>query len=523
MSSRMTKLLATVSLLVAVWATPRAHAFEGGTTHAGITAEALLGSRLHAFLRREHGLSLGLFSRLKLSSSNMVKREARVLRHHLVRLDPTGGFRPDARGGLHAAGWVMAGSVLADVPSSTNRHHFYSPVLKKGLDQPNLLLGTMTRFVATLEGGDTVRELFTATGFDLTGDSAPSWIKSPTNPRSADRFYAHLADSVSAESPRRRQHSLAMALMAMGDLLHVLQDMASPSHVRNDFVKGHMQRLGRSSFNRGAAFERYVASVYGQHGIPSYEGPAIQRARLAHYFSSPRWDGLADVTNLAHFSPGNLPAPVKVLRGADPKELHGRLAKRLPMSKPALPAFDLACASRGVCHLKGKLGAMAAYRIDRKGRLRFFLDRTCHASSAGHLLPLAIGYSAGLVDHLLRGRVTLERKGDDLKVLNLGAPLKDARVTVLAQDAAGKRTRLVSPAAKLPAARGAVLASAKVTVAGATELIVLVRGKDSLGEPLVATARLALAPASQPASQHTSTPKKPAIAAPPPPATEAGK
>ena len=196
MSSRTTKLLAT-SLVLAALAAPSAHAFEGGTTHAGLTAEAVLGSRLHVFLRHELGMSLGLFSRLKLSSAKMVKREARLLRHHLIRLDPAGGFRPGAKGGLHAAGWVMAGSVLADVPSSTNRHHFHSPVLKKGLDQPNLLLGTLTRFVATLEGGDTVRELFTATGFDLTGDSAVSWIASPMNPRSLGSFYSHLANSVS--------------------------------------------------------------------------------------------------------------------------------------------------------------------------------------------------------------------------------------------------------------------------------------------------------------------------------------
>lgn len=491
-------------LLVATLAALPAMAYEGGTTHAGITSEAILASRLHTFLRREHGLNLGLFTRLKLSSANMVARDARKLKHHLIRLDPGGGFRPDARGGMPAAGWVLAGSVLADVPSSANRNHFYSPVLRTGLDQPNLLLGSAVRFLATLEGGDTVREFFTATGFDLTGTSAVKWIRSADNPRSRDRFYKHLADSVAADTPTRRQHSLAMALMVMGDLLHTLQDMASPTHVRNDFASGHLQRLGRSSFNRGSAYERHVASAYGQHGIPAYRGPAIKRGQLEHFFSSPGWNGLADITNLEHFSPGTIPGPVKVLRDTDQTELHQRLVKRLPMAKPVLPPFSLSCASRKVCYLKGQRGQLVAYRVDSRGRLRFFLDSKCFAASARALLPLAVGYSTGLVDHLLRGRVSVTHSGGEVRVKNLGAPLTAARVRILAQDASGKRTQLAAPAAKLPAARGAVLATAKVQAKGAAEIVVLVEGKDKLGAPLVATARVALAgPASQPASMPT--------------------
>ena len=63
-------------LITVLWALPAA-AYEGGTTHAGITSEAVLASRLHTFLRREHGLGLGLFTHLKLSSAQMVPREAR--------------------------------------------------------------------------------------------------------------------------------------------------------------------------------------------------------------------------------------------------------------------------------------------------------------------------------------------------------------------------------------------------------------------------------------------------------------
>lgn len=480
------------SLVLALALTPgAARAFEPEPTHPGLTARALLASHAHAFLKRACGHPQGLLEPLALDGRWIGSRaHARLLRN-LARLDPAGGYRPDESGRQRAIGWIMAGSVLAEWPASLNRHHFYCPPLKSGLDNSTPLLGTLLALTATLEGADTVRQLLTGTGFDLTGQSALSWLRAKDNPRSVDRFFAELARSVSAPGAEERRHHLTLALINLGAVLHLLQDMASPTHVRNDFRVGHLQRMGESTFNRGSAFERYVADAYGQLALP--DGKPVRRGRVEDFFSTKSWDGLADITTVHHFSPGSLPPPVRVLDATDPKELRQRLAGKLPLAKPTLGPLDLKCARRGTCHQKGAHGAALAYRIDEDQRLAFSLDSAVHRAAARHLLPLAVGYSTGLVDHLLRGTVTLTFEADKLVVQNGKAALASGECTVYWEDGKGKRTLLGQARLNRPVAPGQVLATLdSAPPEGATRLVALVVGRDAADEKLVAAGLLEL-------------------------------
>jgi hypothetical protein len=342
-----------------------------------------------------------------------------------------------------------------------------------------------------------VREFFTGTGFDLTGKPAPAWVLAGDNDLSIPALYRHLARSISTESAAARRHHLALALLAMGGVLHVIQDMASPTHARNDFRIGHLQRLGSSSFNRGSAFERYVAERYGQFGLPRGSGKPVVKRCIRDFFSNKAWTGLADITSISHFSPGTLPPPTLVLPDPAAGELRRRLAGKLPLKKPALGPIDLRCARarhrHRRCHVRGPHGPLLAYRIDDQRQLRFSLDPACHAAAARHLLPLAIDYSSGLLDHLLRGRVTLTRDVEQLSVKNVGAPIKEATGELLAEDGKGRRTRVREIKLTLPARTGDALATFSLTPpADAAALVVLIRGKGPEGDPLLATARLGL-------------------------------
>jgi hypothetical protein len=480
-------------VLVACLCGAPAWAYDGGTTHAGLTAAAATSSSLHRFLRGAMGLSKGLLEPLKLSRSAVDRRTYRRLTRKLERLDPSGGYRPAPDTTQRALGWLMAGSVLADMPSSANRNHFYSPALKRGLDNRRGLMTGLVGIAALFEGGDTVRQWLTGTGFDLTGVAAPTWAASADNPHSVTAFTAHLADAVSERDPKHRQHHLALALAALGATLHVLQDMASPTHVRDDFIGGHMQRLGQSVFYRGSSYERYVARTYGQFALPAYRGEPVRRPRVRDYFTSSRWDGLADITSLHHFSPGTLPPSILVVRDSDPAELTKRLASRLPLTRPRLLRLDLSCARRGRCHLQGKHGPLLAYAVDSKQQLRFFLDRRCHRSAARRLLPLAAGFSAGLVNHLLRGSAEIVRDGGKIKVTNRGARVEAGKVLLLWEDAKGARTRLKELTLGQHVAKGDALALFELDVPkGAKRLVALVRGTDRAGDPLVTAAQLEL-------------------------------
>jgi len=482
-------LFVAASAVALLWCSPT-RAYEGGTTHAGLTSEAALKSKLHTFLRRDLGLPVGLFSRLEIIPGEMSPRAHKHLKIKLSRMDPSGGYTPDQEGSQFAIGWAMAGSVLADMPASLNRHHFYNPSSGKGLDNKRALASWWASLMATLEGGDTVRELLTGTGFDLTGRDPLDWMRDKYNPLSVEVFYGQMIEAARQKLPAARDHALARSLMALGGLLHLLQDMASPTHVRNDFYRGHLQRLGRSTFNRGSAYERYVAATFGQRGIPAYEGPAIVRHRLRDFFTSPRWDGLADRTSIEHFSPGTIPAQVRIFSNTDPAELRQRLSSKMPLEKPALGSLDLACAMKQTCYQKGPAGPRLAYRVDHKRRLRFFLDRQCHAAAASKLLPLAIGFSSGLIDYLLRGEAALSCSGDGFTLKNTGPAVSRAKVHILVEDAQQQRKELKVMEVTRPAPTGQLLAAFSAEIPDdARAVVVLLDGLDQNGERLIAVAR----------------------------------
>ncbi|MCA9673126.1 MAG: hypothetical protein KC503_46355 [Myxococcales bacterium] len=489
-----------------------ARAYEPSSTHPGLTIKATLGSQLHRFLRRQLGLRLGLFSTLRLQASKMDRRRHHIVTRQMERFDPAGGYRPDKQGRLSAVGWLLAGSVLADVPGTHNRHHYYSPVLKRGLDNRLPLLSTWHSLLATLESGDNVRQLVTGAGFDLSGISALDWIRHKHNPLRVQRFHAELRASLTATSEVDRRHHLARALLALGSVLAVLQDMAVPGHVRDDFIGDATQRLGTTGLDRGSAYERWVSAAYGLVGVPEYQGRPIRFARLRDFFSNKRWTGLADLTAVSHFSQGTLPRTRQVASNTSRRSLHRALARSLRFSLPRLPGVSIACAQRGTCQARSKRGVMFAYRLDRKNRLSFFLDGDSHATTARHLVPLAIGYTRGAIDFLLRGRLVLRKRDEAIVVGNSGAPIAQGKLFVYADDAKGQRRLLTTITPQLPAARGAVLTSLRLTPPeNARRLLVVVDGRDKHGQALVAAATLSLvkkkkATTLPPASKPTSDP-----------------
>lgn len=499
MRASSTRLLLSITTALVIWGTSStpALAYEGPGTHVGLTTEATMASRLHAFLRKELGVGLGLFARLQLQGEAMDSRVHRLLQFDLGKLNPGGGYRPDKKDGQFAVAWALAGAVLAEMPASENRHHFLCPATVQGLMDPRPVTGWLLGLLATLEGGDTVRQFFTGTGFDLTGKLATDWLFAPENRHGVGAFHKHLAAAISEAEPGRRDHHLALALTSLGAMLHVLQDMASPTHVRNDFARGHLEKLGSGSLNRGAAYERFVAQRYGRLGIPGYKGPAIKRASLRDFFHSSRWDGLADLTHLGHFSPGTLPAETSVRAGADLAKLQARLTSSLPFEEPALGKVDLACAAKKSCYLRapGSKRPLLAYRLSRKGKLMFRLDPRVHAAAARELLPMAVGFSAGFIDHLLRGQVDLSLKtADQVEVINKSADLTAGRVRIFAEDEAGKRTSLAEHTFDEPVKAGAALATLAVKIPrGTKRLVALLEGTEhKTNDPLVATKLLGL-------------------------------
>src|SRR5262249_27639336 len=119
--------------------------------------------------------------------------------------------------------------------------------------------------------------------------------------------------------------------------------------------------------------------------------------------------------------------------------------------------------------------------------LTFFLDDRAFESQARVLLPKTANASAGLLAFLLRGQLVIAREGDGLSIRNAGPTLARGTLTVLSEDASGRRHPVAAiTQGEFPIATGGEAARVSSIPTGAKRLVAVFRGQDAAGEPLVA-------------------------------------
>ena len=481
----MSRLLAICVLAGVTGASATAAAWESETTHAGLTERAALHADLHAHLRDHLGMELGLFMPLVVPPA-----DAPDLFRVLRALDPTHGYVPDASGRMLALSWLSAGSVLADIPAAHAAHHFFDPATGRGLDA-----GTLD-WSARLGHGLRAR----AMGAKLvpSGKPAPDWLTDADNPLGLEPFLAQYEKAVSAPTAGERRRHLAAALMAAGGMLHVLQVMGSPSHVRNDLA-AHLALIGADRFDRGSRFERIAALVHGRLGVPApaaEQVDEVKAASLRAFFTTSEGTGLADRTAHSWFSAHTLPGPVRVHAGMGSTEIAERIRQRLARPAPAPPRrLDLEAARTGSAQVHDHDDVcLASYRLDDRSRLRWFLDDACMNQQIAAILPVVAAYSAAFLDWLMRGTLALEAAEDGViaTIGAGGAALGAGTLTLFWDDERGARAVLGAPVAITAIAADQPLARAPAPPAGAHAVAAVFRGVDSAGEPVVAVGYQAL-------------------------------
>jgi hypothetical protein len=452
--------LAATCAALALGATSTARAWEGASTHAGLTEVAAQGSHLHARLRAL-GWERGLFDAL-----TVPPEDAPALLAALRAFPPTAGFAPDARGRQFALAWLVAGAVLADAPFAAN--HFFDPTSLAGWSRPSTSIWNR---LADLGASATV---------PARGVAAPDWVVAKDNPLGLDGFLDQYAKAIRGATPGERSRAMAGALVAAGAILHVLEDMGSPSHVRGD-ARAHIDPLGPAVDDLGSRFERVAALGFGRLGVP---GPdrVVSRATLRGFFTGgdkAKEPGLADETADHWFSAYTLPAPIRI--GTGSRTVSPRLARPLP-APPTRMNLMAASQVDGTTLVDGDGVCLARYRVDR-GILNFWLDDDCLLAQAQAILPETASYAAGALDFLFRGELTVVGGNGELAVTAAG-PMGAGKLELLAEDARGVRTSLSTLELK-PALAGSLLAALPAP-AGARRVVALYRGTDGAGEPLVA-------------------------------------
>jgi len=521
-------------------AQPRALAYDPATTHAGLTQRAAVASTLHAALSRRLGRPLGIFETIALRGNKLSVDEWRFLDARLAALDPSGGYRPDRETGAGAddtrkataLAWMVAGSVIVWTPPERGQNSFVDPSKGGGgvgLENGNGLSQLALSLRDFLDGGD-LRGWATGTNLSLTGEASTKWVQSNKNDVSLPSFYDQLELSVAAPDRDGRSTALARTLLSLGGVLAVVQDAGEPARVRNDFEGAFLSTGGTGPFNRSSAFERFVSRRYGIAGVPA-PGKPVERPNVLAYVTAPDGQGLADRTQRRFFSAGTVPEDGVVDRDTTAHDIVRDARASLTYGMPGVPRLELGemGRTRYVYALageesKGRLvltanpprppsgaGAtsispspsptsvaatattarrlLAYQRVP--GRVRFFLDWRVYEDSARVLLPEVGAYAAGMIDHLLRGDLSIKLEGGKAFITLTGArgAIRASRLRVLAEAKNGERREIGVYA-------GGTLASTPVVVAvppGTVVIAAVLRGEDDAGV-LVAVGQQAVPP-----------------------------
>ncbi|GAB4529831.1 MAG: hypothetical protein Tsb0020_46550 [Haliangiales bacterium] len=496
--------LALVALVVAWLSAPTdAPAWEPETTHPGLTERAALHSELHRHLRDYVGVPRGLYEALIVPPD-----DAPELFQTFSAMNPTHGYVPDTRGQMRALRWLSVGSVVADIPADHAQQHFYDPLTKVGL--VNESRGSwLKRSRQLVESASLGAGLF-------TNDRMPTteWLDHIDNPLNLRGFLAQYERALTSPNPAERSRHLAGALIAAGGILHLLQDMGSPSHVRGD-AAAHFDPIGNSPRDVGSRFERLAALVYSRLGIPApTASDALRDARerveadgILQFFTNDNHTGLADRTSERWFSAYTLPKSTNIYAGMRAEAINATLAASLARPLPAIPSvpawgIDFDAARRGHARLENTDGVcMANYQLSDHDRLSWHLDDPCVNEQLAAILPEVTAYSSELINWLFRGRFDITPTDPNspasaqgrFTATIAGTGIGAGTLAVYWDNEYGVRDLMAAPA-KLPkgAPVGTVMAHIPSPPENATAVVLVFVGKDRNGHPLISVGHVRL-------------------------------
>ena len=229
--------------------------FEKTYTHPALSQEAANLSQISTYLQSQLGYTAGLNTQLQITDIMTPFVQDLIER----------GMNPSITT-RSILGWLREGSKLEDalIPQARSQHHFHDPIRNAGLDN-------RTDY-PDWEGAPT-----RLSPFDLRGESALFWITTGTSitrypknnldtwEETRNRFYESL---ISSSAPDREQY-MAEMFLALGHILHMIEDMGVPAHARNDFLFAHY----RSSLprDRGEPLEMWAEGQVSaaNNNIPS--------------------------------------------------------------------------------------------------------------------------------------------------------------------------------------------------------------------------------------------------------------
>ena len=248
-------------------------------------------------------------------------------------------------------------------------------------------------------------------------------------PTNWDSTRASYYSALTGQSAANRDADFAATFIALGHVLHLIQDMAVPAHVRNDFQShliSHGWGINDNYYNR---YEYYVMKHNGLISEVQPVFPPDTNRRLTDFWDSNAYDGtnpsysttqgLAEFTNANFFSDFTIPFGSQLVSlrpehtfpqpGLDYYANQYHLCNDTNESGQIVQYLSRStCPTSGSVKVDHFLTANLVHRYDGPATI-FWTDEKVHDTYARELLPRAIGYSAGLLNYFFRGRWTSSR------------------------------------------------------------------------------------------------------------------
>lgn len=327
--------------------------------------------------------------------------ESELNTYLVVNLGLEGGLNTSFNG-MTARAWMIEGSNFEDdFPRFNN--HFHDPMSNDGL------------------GG--VFNSAIDWSLQAIGEQKYSWNDA------REYYFKALTSPTKAE----RDENWGKTFRALGQIMHLIQDMASPAHVRND---AHLSYFGIGNVDGLHDYmERQSVASYLGGGMVGPDRSILEQAGatrpepFSNLFDANQYTvsnpdatlggyvGLAEYANANFFSDDTIPfqpffnfpsynhpnlsevipaispfpsgqSYVALLRLGSPTDPHARIAKYT--GNQALAKFTLA-------HLQ----------YDLIGQLQ--LDDAVYDAYSSHLIPRAVGYSAAVLEYFFRGDLSILR------------------------------------------------------------------------------------------------------------------
>jgi len=332
------------------------------------------------------------------------------------------------------------------------RHHFYDPINNRPLTIGGSAVGRTSPDWA-LEDKGQITGVFGIGAQEFSFSDARGYLlKALTQPTKVGR-----------------DRNFGLTFQTLGQVIHHIQDMAAPQHVRNDPHLDQGSLLGLNPLFNPSLYEKYTDRDAVRNALPfSGYAPTYSPADSTtfntgrNFWHTPEGKGLADFTNGNFVSagtnfdkPGLFPSPVR----DESKTIDMNIQQLCTNANPPCPNSNLT----GVITFYGNLvedrytgqtvnnpfaSSLSIFDADlqkttgtplSQPRL-FTLNRFNFALAHGFLVPRAVAYSAGLINYFFRGKLDAESQGPGtLLVKNLSTEAMQGEFGLYYDDAQGNR------------------------------------------------------------------------------------